>query len=415
MNKFFENILNAWNKIKKETEIEIDVFYIKEFFSKCNPVIFENGVLKFEVEKNDIFNKLEKDGVFNKLKKTIPEIKECKTQPIKLDSNIIVDIFNKGFVDVCEKTINKNYTFNPVFVHSNPGLGKTLILKNTSKQIGSSAKYYHMNDFIKDIYAFFNKKQNKELEEFKNDLINKYHVILFDDIQFLKKKEKISDIFFQIINNNKNLNLIFAADVHPEELININKRIISRLQEGIVLKLDTPDFETCKKIIKQKFELLKFPINKIEEEVINKLSENFRSDLRKLEGIIKKIVFNTKLNKKKSINLEDVKIILNNFKFSSKSKITPNKIIKIIASYYGVGDNFPFVKQRKKEKSTIKYMAMYLIREQNNETYIKMTTFFQVKSHATIISGIKKFRELLRKDKNLKNDLKNIKKECEKY
>ena len=152
---------------------------------------------------------------------------------------------------------NPGSNFNPLFIYSNPGLGKTHLLNaigNYAKETNPSLKirYITSKEFVDEVIGAMKGKNS-------NDIYLKYKnldMLLIDDIQFLFNKEKSSEIFFHIFNEliNNNKQIVITSDKMPEELQGIESRLISRFNSGLSFGIDPPEFETARAILEKKIE-----------------------------------------------------------------------------------------------------------------------------------------------------------------
>lgn len=164
--------------------------------------------------------------------------------------------------------------------------------------------YIHANTFGNLLLRTFN-EGSMAIENLKESF-NNHEIILFDDVQFLAKREKTNEVLFQIFCNvlDQEKQIIFTSDQHPEELNGFEKRLKSRFINGLTLKIDFPDQEAAVKIAEKKaLKILGKSINKIHRNVIEFIGKHYRKDVRRIEGTIKKIKFSLIQTSYQEVNL----------------------------------------------------------------------------------------------------------------
>lgn len=442
------NISFFWNECKKEMQNEFsnDFFYKNHFLNttfyknvdnKCYIIvdsIFSKEVLNKDYLKiiNDKFSNIvnltmeiifildeEKniiDFANNNISNDINELDDLDKNLIF--ENYIVGKFNKELYDAALSiTSDNNMKLNTLFIYGSTGLGKTHILNaigfkykisNPTKKI----KYISTEDFLRQAYSSIS-KGGIAIEEYKNNF-NDIDLLLVDDIQFLTNKDKLNEIFFSIFNylTKKNKIVIMTSDKVPESL-KIDKRMISRFNSGLTIKIPYPDIETIKQIIINKVNK-SIRKNKFSSGAINFIANRFNTDIRILEGIINKIIFYSinNLSINEIINEEKVKEILqielNEGLISNNFKINPNVVIETISLAYGINYKLVISKQRKKEIVFPRKVCMYVLREKLNMSYSEIGKYFSNRDHSTVIDSVNAISKLIENDNELKNFIENI-------
>lgn len=442
------NINNYWNECKKEMQNEFsnDFFYKNHFLNttfyknidnKCYVVvdsIFSKEVLNKDYLKiiNDKFSNivnLTMEVIFileeekNIIDFTNNNVENNTNELNDLDKNLIfenyiVGNYNKELYNAAIAiTSNNDMNLKTLFIYGSTGLGKTHILnaigfKYKLLHPNKKIKYISTEDFLRQSYSAIS-KGGIAIEEFKNNF-NNIDLLLVDDIQFLTNKDKLNEIFFNIFNYliKKNKIIIMTSDKVPESL-KIDKRMISRFNSGLTIKIPYPDIETIKKIIENKINK-SIRKNKFSSGAINFIANRFNTDIRILEGIINKIIFYSinNLSPNEIINEEKVKDILqleiedglinNNF------QVNPNIIIESISLAYGINYKLVISKQRKKEIVFPRKVCMYVLREKLNMSYSEIGKYFSNRDHSTVIDSVNSISKLLETDTELNNFIENI-------
>ena len=306
---------------------------------------------------------------------------------------------------------NPGSNFNPLFIYSNPGLGKTHLLNaigNYAKETNPSLKirYITSKEFVDEVIGAMKGKNS-------NDIYLKYKnldMLLIDDIQFLFNKEKISEIFFHIFNEliNNNKQIVITSDIHPSDLKGIENRLISRFSSGLTVSVGSPEFETAKAILLKKLEYRKEEIM-IEDQVLDYLATRFNSDVRKLEGALNELMFKAVLYNPDSIHLEFVKeIFKENPTVATEDELTPDKIKNVVCDYYGLTKTQIESKSRTKNIANARHIAVYLCRRHLHIPFVKIGFEFGNRDHSTIMSSYEKMNKLLKDNKTFQQAVMQI-------
>ncbi len=299
---------------------------------------------------------------------------------------------------------NPGANFNPLFLYSNPGLGKTHLLHsigNYAKNINSdlSIRYVTSKDFVDEIV---------EAMKYKNieDVYQKYNsidILLIDDIQFLFGKEKSSEIFFHIFNNiiNNNKQIVITSDKKPEELQGIEDRLISRFQSGLSFGIDPPEFETARAILERKIENLDNPQLVINDDVIDFLATNYCNDIRSLEGSLKRLFFCSIMH---CVNNIDMQFVLEAFKDDKAVKNPTNiaskdSILQTTAEYYYLTVAQLISKNKTKNLTIPREISMYLMRELLDITFAEIGAIYGGRDHSTIMKACARVEKRIEEDK----------------
>ena len=299
---------------------------------------------------------------------------------------------------------NPGRFYNPLFIYGNSGLGKTHLLCSVGNYVLSNDPtkrvcYLPTMDFVEAVSESIRKGT---IDAFKEQL-RTYDVLLMDDIQFLANKEKSHEIFFncynELINNHKQI--IVVSDRLPNEIKGIEDRLISRFRQGLTVGIDSPEFETSVAILKKKLNQSSSEFSTdIDNESIAFLATNFNSDVRALEGSLKRLQFCIiQANPDTPV---DIHFTMSCFKgqplIMDASGINPKKIITTVADYYNLTRQQVTSKTRTKEITKARQISMYLIRKLMDLPYLSIGAEFGGKDHSTVISSIAKVEKLIKTD-----------------
>lgn len=300
------------------------------------------------------------------------------------------------------KEQGKNY--NPLFISGNTGVGKTHLLN----AIGNY-NVEHKNvilitseEFLNDYMIHLN---NKTMERFR-EKYRKCDYLLIDDIQFFSGKSKIQEEFFATFNilKNNNSQIVLTSDKPIKELIGIEERLKSRFESGIVSRINPPEFELKKSIIKKKCEL---DLINISDEIIEFIAININDNIRTIEGILTTInSFSSILNQEITIDL--VKNEIENSKRSRMGKFTIDDIIATTAKILNIKQSDIKSKKRTKDVLIARKAVIYLGRNISSNSMAELAKILDMKDHSTISKAVKKIQDEIEKNLILKQKIAEI-------
>ncbi len=302
--------------------------------------------------------------------------------------------------------------FNPLFLYGNSGLGKTHLLHaicNYLKLKEPDKKYLYIdgNDLISLIIDSLYKKKSDLLIKAMTQL----DYLLIDDIQHLAKTNDSQELFFNIYNKliADNKKIILTSDVYPSELNNINNRIINRFTSGLSIGIDSPEFETAVNILRKKLNIRQEEIN-INEDALYYIARKFNEDVRKLEGALNELIFKSILYGEEIIDEEfATKCFKDNPISQNNDEVTPNKIKKVVCSYYNITKKQIESKSRTADIANARHIAVYLCRDLLDLPFKKIGGEFGNRDHSTIMSSYEKMNKLLKTKESYQKALIQIK------
>ena len=276
---------------------------------------------------------------------------------------------------------------NPFFLWGNSGLGKTHLMKAIGNKIleeqpGKKVIYTTCEAFTN---AFIATIQNKNYTEFRNKF-RTVDVLLIDDIQFLIGKESVQTEFFNtfeaLIEAGKQI--VITCDKAPANLTELDNRLTSRFQDGIMFDVQPPDFETRKAIILSKLANESFALS---DEIINYICENVTTNIRQLNGAFNTISSYITLANGE-LTLDDVqKILIPLIQPNKKRYLTPEMVINAVSHYYDLTPDKLTSKLRSAEISTARNVAMFICRDYLELKYEKIGQLFGGRKHTTVMHG----------------------------
>ena len=297
-------------------------------------------------------------------------------------------------------------TYNPMFIYSDVGLGKTHLLNAIANKI---IKEKNLNVYLVSSEKFTNEMITSIRDDKMVDFRNRYRnvdVLLIDDIQFIAGKERTQEEFFYTFNalyeNQKQI--VVSSDKIPKDIISLEERIRSRFEWGLIADIQPPDFETRVAILKKKAILnnINFP-----DEVINLLANKINSNIRELEGAMIKISAYSSFTGK-PIDIDIAIEATSNLLKENEKVITAENVIKSVCNYFNI--KIADIKSNKKLKEFVepRQIAMYLIRTYTELSFPEIGDKFGGKDHSSIIYAVNKIKKNLKNNEGLEKTLNNI-------
>lgn len=296
------------------------------------------------------------------------------------------------------------FTYNPLFLYGDVGLGKTHLLQATGNRIvelypEKKVKYAASERFISDIIEAI---KNNTIDQLKKDFKN-VDVLIIDDVQFFGGKEKSQEEFFHIYNllYHSQKQLVLSSDRSPKAIPALQERLRSRFEGGMLADIGIPDLETRIAILKTKCEQQE---GDLPSPVIEYVASVVRSNIREIEGALNRLVVFKKINNKNP-TVEEAKKLLGSLIKQPKKTTSFNAILKKTAEVYDLEPTTLKNRTRRKEVVKARQVAMYLLREEMNESYPSIARKFGGKDHTTVIYSYKKINKGIKEDDALLSEI----------
>lgn len=305
----------------------------------------------------------------------------------------------------CLSVINEPGMFNPLYIYGGVGLGKTHLLHSIGNLLSKANKkvvYLHSEKFVQNMVTAL---RNSQMEEFKRFYRN-LDVLLIDDIQFFAGKERSQEEFFHTFNAlfEYKKQVVLTCDKYPKEINGLEDRIKSRLVWGMNVSIDPPDLETRVAILQAKSETLG---SLISSEVAFFLAKNINSNVRELEGNLRRVIATSRF-KKCEITLEFTKETLADLLSLNQRMITIEQIQKVTANYYKARVSDILSSKRDKKNTLPRHMAMALCKDLTNNSLPSIGDGFGGRDHTTVLHANKKIKKLKKEDSQIAQDYINI-------
>lgn len=391
-NKFFENwirdnymelIQSALREVsEKEFEISFQMFEQKEESDMGAAVVEEQGLAASRQKKQKNLYGLNPRYTF--------------------DSFVVGDSNQFSHAASLAVAEHPGATYNPLFIYADAGLGKTHLLNAIGHYYGNK------NEEARICYiraeSFMNELINGIRYDRMNDFREKYRsmdLLLIDDIQFIAGKERTQEEFFHTFNAlyESHKQIVVASDCFPKNIPDLDNRLRSRFEWGLIADIQPPDTETKVAILKKKADTNN--IN-LPNDVAFFLASNVHSNIRELEGVFNRLCAFSSLNRTE-ITIDFAKEVLKDFLAKRDKHLNVDYIQKMVASFFNIKVTELKSKKRKKVIAFPRQIAMYLARELTGESYPEIGHKFGGRDHSTVIHAVAKISELIKSDPYTKN------------
>ncbi len=294
-------------------------------------------------------------------------------------------------------------TYNPLFIYGGVGLGKTHLIQaigNHIKQENSHAKvcYVHATNYISDVVRAFQTKKFDEFKQFYNSL----DLLLIDDIQFIADKPGTQQEFFYTLNSliDAHKQVVITCDTFPKEISGMTPRLTSRFSWGLTVAIEPPGLEMRVAILLQKAALSNNPIS---EDVAFFIAKHVRSNVRELEGALKRIDAYSKFHKR-VITIDLAKEALKDLLASQNKQVSIENIQKTVADFYRIKITDLLSKKRTRIIARPRQVAMCLARELTQFSLPEIGAAFGGRDHTTVMYACKTIESLRNQDTALNAD-----------
>ena len=298
--------------------------------------------------------------------------------------------------------------YNPLFIYGGVGLGKTHLMEaigNHMLQVNpnSRVKYVTSEDFTND---YINAIRNNTTEQLREEYRN-LDLLLIDDIQFLANKEGTQLEFFNTFNalHDRKKQIVMTSDRIPNEIPELQDRLVSRFRWGLTVEITPPDLETRIAILRSKVEEDHIDIG---NDTLNYIAGQIDTNIRELEGALTKVQAFANLSGER-ITPSLASQALKGLHRVAKNEISIATIQKQVADFYNITQGDILGKKRVKQIVMPRQIAMYLSRELTDSSLPKIGNEFGGKDHTTVLHAIDKIEAELKKDTALQNDITKLK------
>jgi len=336
------------------------------------------------------------------------ETDEFSASVSSIDADPAVNVFknrlnsNLCFESLVEGTANRmaraaamhvanmpGHLYNPLFIYGGVGLGKTHLMHAIGNQLlqnrpESKVLYIHAEQFVSDVVKAY---QRKTFDEFKHH----YHsldLLLIDDVQFFANKDRTQEEFFNAFEAllAKKSHIVMTSDTYPKGLADIHERLVSRFDSGLTVAIEPPELEMRVAILinKSRAEGSEMP-----EEVAFFVAKNVRSNVRELEGALRKILAYSRFNQK-DVSIQLARDALRDLLSIQNRQISVENIQKTVADYYKIKVADMYSKKRPASIARPRQIAMYLAKELTQKSLPEIGELFGGRDHTTVLHAVRK-------------------------
>lgn len=299
------------------------------------------------------------------------------------------------------------HIYNPLFIYSETGQGKTHLLHAIGQETrnrGFKASYITAEQFTSE---FVRAARQREVENFRGRFRD-IQTFLLDDVQFIYDKKQSSQCFLQLFKelHNNEQQIVITADCHPKDMPSLDNKLKSCLQWGLVVPMEPPNFETRLAILHAKAATIGVPVS---EEALQVIAEKMHDNIRELEGALAYFAAQAKLS---GSNITQQTIN----KFLTGSSNQHNEmIIEVAADYFDLPTEEIKSKNRNRKVTLARHIAMYLMREESNDSFTEIGKALGNRNHATVIYGYEKIASELNVNPSLCHQISQIKEKISRH
>ncbi|MBV8646040.1 chromosomal replication initiator protein DnaA [Paludibacterium sp.] len=297
--------------------------------------------------------------------------------------------------------------YNPLFVYGGVGLGKTHLIQAIGNHVYQKSpqariRYIHAERYVADIMRAY---QHKAFDEFKR-YYHSLDLLLIDDIQFFSGKNRTQEEFFYAFNAliEGGKQVIMTCDTYPKQIEGMEERLISRFSWGLTVEIQPPELEMRVAILMKKAEADNI---KLDHNVAFFIAQNMRSNVRELEGALKRVVAYARFTNQ-SISMELVKEALKDILAAGNRQVTVDTIQKTVADYYKIKLSDMHSKKRSRDIARPRQIAMALAKEITQLSLPNIGEAFGGRDHTTVLHACKTIAEMRTGDSDIAHDYETL-------
>ena len=298
---------------------------------------------------------------------------------------------------------NPGISYNPLFIYGGVGLGKTHLLQAIGNHLAEQRpqarlRYTHAEQYVTDVVRAY---QQKSFDEFKR-YYHSLDLLLIDDIQFFSNKGRTQEEFFYAFNAlvEAHKQIVISCDTYPKEIAGMEERLISRFGWGLTVAIEPPELEMRVAIVLKKAEA---EAAQISEEIAFFIAKNIRSNVRELEGALKKVLAFARFTGRE-ITLEMAKEALRDILNVASRQVSVDGIQKTVAEYFKIKMSDMHSKKRSRNVARPRQVAMSLAKDLTPMSLPEIGEAFGNRDHTTVLHACRTISSLRKKDSVLNRD-----------
>lgn len=445
------NVNNLWSDMKTKLSMsaKINSVAFELWVEKCEPLFIKDNVLVFSTPSQAVKNTIKKTYA-QEFKKALLSCNEVlqdvdfitddeketfmRSQKVDLiskdeksvDNEIIFipeytfDTFVIGssnqFAAAACKAVAENpgKAFNPLFIYGGVGLGKTHLLHAIGNYVKTKyptlkVLYVNSENFTNELIDSIRNSRDNMLNRAFREKYRNLDVFILDDVQFLSGKASTQEALFHTFNDlhQQGKQVIFSSDRQPKDIAHLEERLLSRFNWGLMADIQAPDIETRIAILQQKAISLAFPIT---PDVLRYIAEQAVTNIRELEGLLKRVIFYCNLLGVSANSIDTVKDALKDMvNTDQKEAVTMDRIADVTCRYFHITKEDMTGKKKTKEIVEPRQICIYLITELMNVPLASIGSYFGGRDHTTIMHARDKISDDLHNNKRLEMQIGDIK------
>ncbi len=344
-------------------------------------------------------------------------VNAATNHPTKLNSNYNFGQFvigtNNKFAHSASMAVAESpgNTYNPLFLYGESGMGKTHLMQAVGNFVVDEHKdkkvfYISTEEFTNEMIDSI---RSNSMPKFRNKFRN-FDVLLIDDVHFLSKKEGTQEEFFHTFNSlyEKKKQIVLTSDRPPKDIPELEQRLVTRFEWGLLADLKSPDFETRVAILRKKAE---FEGIKLRDEVLDFIAEHIYSNVRALEGSLIRILAYASYN---NLDMEDITVdivseILIDMISDKIQEVNMENIMQKVCDSYNITPKEIFDKTRRKNIAFPRQIAMYLSNLLIPQLSLKeIAQYYKRKDHTTVLHAKKTIEEQFKNDRDLRIQIERL-------
>lgn len=299
---------------------------------------------------------------------------------------------------------NPGASYNPMFLYGGVGLGKTHLIHAIGNHLlkerpDAKIRYIHAEQYVSDVVRAY---QQKAFDRFKR-YYHSLDLLLIDDIQFFGGKSRTQEEFFYafeaLISNGAQV--IITSDTYPKEMEGIDERLISRFDSGLTVAIEPPELEMRVAILMKKAAIEGIPMS---EDVAFFVAKHLRSNIRELEGALRKILAYVHFHGKE-VNIEVARSALKDLLSIQNRQISVESIQKTVANFYNIKVADMYSKKRPANIARPRQIAMFIAKELTQKSLPEIGELFGGRDHTTVLHAVRKITEERQHDSHLNHEL----------
>ncbi len=376
-------------------------------------------ILKIGTKATGVANTISAHNSFPKVVEKILSVKQSSPAPavITHQSNLNPNFTFLNFVEGKSNQLaraasiqvaeNPGSAYNPLFLYGGVGLGKTHLMHAIGNHIlqkkpQARILYLHSERFVADMIKALQTNTINDFKQYYRGL----DALLIDDIQFFAGKDRSQEEFFHTFNAllEGHQQIVLTCDRYPKEITGVEERLKSRLGWGLTVAIEPPELETRVAILITKGE--QAGIN-LSHEVAFFIGKRIRSNVRELEGVLKRVIANSHFTGKQ-ITLDFVRESIKDLLALQDKLVTIENIIKTVAEYYKIKVADIISKRRTRSVARPRQMAMALAKELTNHSLPEIGDAFGGKDHTTVLHAYRKIQQLRESNSDIAEDFTNL-------